>query len=92
MKYPDLIDVVKETLGDCTKKTAEAVLDNVFEAMTAAIQAGDEVTIRNFGRFYSADRAARTARNPRTGEAISVPAKVVTKFSPRGDLKSSATA
>ena len=88
MKYPDLIEIVQSTIGEgTTKKLAEDVLNNIFGAITGAVLDGEEVTISKFGRFYSSVRAPRTARNPRTGEAIDVPAKIVTKFTPRGVLK-----
>ena len=88
MKYPELIELVQALMGEgATKKAAEELLDVLFGTIGASIQDGQEVTIKNFGRFYLAQRAARTAHNPHTGEAIAVPAKQVIKFTPRGDLK-----
>lgn len=88
MKYSDLVLLVQEILGDsATKKFSEEFLDVIFGTITEALQSGDEVTIKNFGRFYPVQRAPRTAHNPHTGEPIEVPSKTVIKFAPRGELK-----
>lgn len=82
----NLVDAAAPAAG-VTKKLATAVLEAAFEKAAADIKSGTEVTIRDFGRFYQKERAARVARNPKTGETVQVPAKVVTKFAPRGILK-----
>lgn len=82
----ELTDAAAETSG-LTKKAAEAVVASVFAKMGEALKDGEEVTVRDFGRFHLKTRDARTARNPRTGAAVQVPAKTVIKFTPRGAMK-----
>jgi DNA-binding protein HU-beta len=82
----ELIDTLAQATG-LTKKAAEAGLVAVFGSMGEELKSGGEVTVRDFGRFYGKQRDARTARNPRTGEQVQVPAKTVIKFAPRGAMK-----
>jgi len=56
------------------------VLKTVFETIKKEVAAGEKVDIAGFGSFSVADRAARTARNPQTGETIQVAAKKAVKF------------
>jgi DNA-binding protein HU-beta len=60
-----------------------------FDAITSALQKGDEVHIHGFGNFKIQQRAARIGRNPRTGEAVKVPAHKVVRFSPSATLSAS---
>lgn len=82
----ELVDASASASGT-TKRQAAAILEAAFAKAGEELRAGNEVTIRNFGRFFPKVRDARTARNPKTGEAVQVPAKTVYKFSPRGSLK-----
>lgn len=82
----ELIDRAAEVSGS-TKRVAEATVEAVFDEITNALKEGQEVTIRNFGRFYSKQRDAREGRNPKTGEAIHIEEKTVIKFVPRGEMK-----
>jgi nucleoid DNA-binding protein len=82
----DLTDTVSAVSG-LTKKASEVVVASLFEKVGTELKSGNEVTVRDFGRFYTKTRDARTARNPKTGEAVQVPAKTVIKFSPRGAMK-----
>jgi hypothetical protein len=54
--------------------------------MTKALQAGERIEIRGFGTFKVKDKAARQARNPRTGETVPVPAKKVAAFKPSHEI------
>jgi DNA-binding protein HU-beta len=67
--------------------TAEKAINVIFAAITESIQKGGIVRLIGFGTFAVKQRQARTARNPRTGEAIQVPAKRVIRFSPGKALK-----
>ena len=58
----------------------DKALKSVFEAIKNEVASGNKVDIAGFGSFQIADRAARTARNPKTGEAIQVAAKKAVKF------------
>ena len=79
MNKARLVDVVYEKAGG-TKKAAEDLVDLVFDTITNELKNGGEVTIAGFGVFAVKDRKAREARNPRTGEAVHVPAMKAPKF------------
>jgi nucleoid DNA-binding protein len=59
----------------------DAVLSQCLQRIMDALQAGDTVELRGFGRFRLRHRQARTGRNPRTGNSVQIPAKVVPAFS-----------
>lgn len=81
-----LVDAIYEKIGG-TKAAAEQALDVIIESITNTLKQDGEVSIAGLGIFSSKKRAARTARNPRTGEAIQVPAMRVPKFRPAKALK-----
>ena len=58
-----------------------------MEGIVEGLHADGKVALVGFGSFLLADKKARTARNPKTGEAVEVPAKVVPKFRPSAALK-----
>src|SRR5690625_1188494 len=66
----ELIEALGERLGD--KKTASEAVDNLVDIIVRTVNKGEKVTITGFGVFEKRARAARTARNPRTGEAVKV--------------------
>jgi DNA-binding protein HU-beta len=74
-----LIDAVADKLESSRRAAGEAV-DAVLNGITGAVIAGDKVSLTGFGTFETASRPARTARNPRTGEAVKVAAATVPKF------------
>ncbi len=74
-----IVDVVHEKLGG-TKVAAEEIVDLVFDSITNSLKKGEEVSIAGFGIFTVKQRAARQARNPRTGEMVNVAAMKVPKF------------
>jgi DNA-binding protein HU-beta len=74
----ELIDALAARLGD--KRTATAALDAVLAEVQAAVTKGDRVAITGFGVFEKRVRGARTARNPRTGEAVKVKKTSVPAF------------
>lgn len=86
MNKQSLVEVVHEAVGG-TKASAEKAVDSLIEAITGSLKKGDEVSIAGLGIFSAKTRAARTARNPRTGETVSVPAMRVPKFRPAKALK-----
>ena len=79
MNKSDLINEVSSSTG-LTKTKAGQVIDSITESMNSALTKGDKVTLVGFGSFSSSKRKARKGRNPKTGEVISIPAKVVVKF------------
>jgi DNA-binding protein HU-beta len=76
----ELVEELAASLGD--KKQATAALDAVLKAIQNAVTTGDRVAITGFGVFEKRVRAARTARNPRTGEAVKVKKTSVPAFRP----------
>jgi DNA-binding protein HU-beta len=88
MKKASLVEKVHGILGG-TKVQAEEVVDAIFDGIAGSLKSGDEVSIAGFGIFSAKQRAARTARNPRTGESITVPAMRVPKFRAAKALKDS---
>jgi len=73
MNKAELIEAVADST-DVSKAAAGRSVDVTFEAITNALQKGDTVTLVGFGTFSVRDRAARTGRNPRTGEVIQIKA------------------
>lgn len=86
MNKQSLVEWVQGKLGG-TKVQAEEVVGGMFDAMVATLKKGGEVSIAGFGIFVIKSRAARTARNPKTGEMVKVAAKKVVKFRPAKALK-----
>jgi DNA-binding protein HU-beta len=81
----ELIESLSGRLGD--RKSATAALDAVLSEIQNAVTKGDKVSIAGFGVFEKRDRAARTARNPRTGEAVKVKKTSVPAFRPGATFK-----
>jgi len=69
----ELIEAVAEG-ADISKASATRAVDTMIEKITQALKQGDQVTLVGFGTFTVKERAARTGRNPRTGESINIPA------------------
>ena len=86
MNKADIISKVHEVL-DTTKADAERAVDAVFGSIEEAMKDGAQVSIAGFGIFEAKMRAAREARNPRTGETVKVPAMRVPKFRAAKALK-----
>ena len=86
MNKTDLIAAVAAK-ADLSKKDADAAVSAVFEAVTEALAKGDKVQLIGFGTFEVRERAARTGRNPHTGETIEIAAAKVPAFKPGKALK-----
>ena len=86
MNKSDLVDAVNSKLGT-TKAQAETVVETIIDSIVTSLKSGTEVSIAGLGIFSAKERKARTARNPRTGEAIQVPAMRVPKFRAAKALK-----
>ena len=87
MTKREIVKSVSESTG-FTQKDVTSVVDAVFETIASTV-ANEDVAITGFGKFVTSERAARTMRNPLTGEQVSVPAKKVLKFKPAKSLKDS---
>ena len=86
MNKTELVAAVAEKSG-LTKKDAERVVSATFETITAQLMKGEKVQISGFGIFEVKAREARVGRNPRTKEAIEIPAYKVPAFKASKTLK-----
>jgi nucleoid DNA-binding protein len=87
MTKAELVNEVKKKAGLKTKKEAEKVVNAVFDAIRDALKRKAVVNIGGFGSFKVRRTKKRSARNPRTGEVIEVPARNVPVFRPAKALK-----
>lgn len=86
MNKANIVENVHGQTGG-SKAAAERLVDSIFDSITNALKQGDEVSIAGFGIYSVKQRAARQARNPRTGEIVNVPATKVPKFRASKTLK-----
>lgn len=86
MNKSELIDAIVAG-ADISKAAAGRALDATVDAITKAVAAGDSVTLVGFGSFKASSRAARTGKNPKTGQTINIPATTVPKFSAGASFK-----
>ena len=75
MTKSELINRVAERLPYLTRKDAEIIVNTIFDSMVDALVEGDRIEIRGFGSFKVKNRGDREGRNPKTGEAVRIPAK-----------------
>jgi DNA-binding protein HU-beta len=86
MKKVELVEALAKKVG-LTKAEAGRALDATFEVIAEALEKGDRVPLVGFGTFGISKRGARTARNPRTGENIKIPARKAVVFKAGTALK-----
>ncbi len=86
MNKQAIVEMVHAKLGG-TKVQAEEIVDGIFDSIVATMKKGGEVSVAGFGIFSIKARAARMARNPKTGEQVKVAAKKVPKFRAAKALK-----
>jgi len=86
MTKSELIDAIAEKAG-LSKADASKALSATLESVTDAPKAGEKVALIGFGTFGVSLRAARTGKNPQTGEAIAIPASKAAKFKAGQKLK-----
>ena len=86
MNKAELIQAVAAKSG-LSKKDAEVALAAVIDSVTEALKAGDKVSLVGFGTFAVKARAARTGKNPQTGEEIQIAASKVPAFTAGKALK-----
>ncbi len=82
-----LIERISEKVEGLSKKQVEVIIETAFESIKEALSKGDKVEIRGFGNFRLRARNARKARNPKTGESVSVPPKKVPFFKVGKELR-----
>lgn len=86
MNKSELVDAIAQS-ANITKAEAGDALDGALTAIKNALSRNDTVTLVGFGTFKVSERAARTGRNPRTGETIEIKAARVPKFTAGKALK-----
>ncbi len=86
MTKADLISAIASDTG-LSKKDSETALGSVISAITSSLQKGNDVRLVGFGTFKVSERAARSGRNPRTGETIQIAASKVPTFKAGKELK-----
>lgn len=89
MSKANLVNAIVESKG-CTKKEAEEAINMVVDGLTSTTKQHQEVNIIGFGKFHVKERAARTGRNPQTGEPMEMPAKKLPAFKAGAKLKEAA--
>lgn len=75
----EFIEAIAER-AEVSKSVAASVFNSMTEVVTEQLKAGESITIAGFGKFKSVHKDARTARNPQTGELVSVPERNTPKF------------
>jgi len=80
MNKSQLVDALADRLGD--RRTAATAVDSLLKIVVDTVQSGEPVSLAGFGVFETRARAARTGRNPRTGESVDVAATTVPAFRP----------
>ena len=80
MNKGELVDQIAEKSG-VTKKQADAILTAALDSIVEAVSSGDKVTLVGFGTFEPRSRKEREGRNPKTGEALKIPATTIPAFS-----------
>ncbi len=86
MNKQDIAEKVQNVLGS-TRVDAERAVEAMIETIVGGLKGGDDVSVAGLGIFKTKMRAARTARNPRTGESVHVPSMRVPKFQAAKALK-----
>ena len=83
----ELLQALSRENPDLRAEEVEQVVDIFFEEIAARLSEGGRVELRGFGAFSTRERDARKGRNPRTGEAVDVPAKRVPYFKPGKEMR-----
>ena len=81
MNKSELVDDIARR-ADLEKRQAESALNALVESVIEATKRGDKVSILGFGNFVPTSRAARTGRNPQTGEPVQIAASKGVRFAP----------
>ncbi|MFP2964224.1 integration host factor subunit beta [Myxococcus sp. 1LA] len=87
MTRSELIERIVERAPHVPRREVEAIVHAVFEEMAQALVAGRRIELRGFGVFVVRTRRARTGRNPKTGQRVSVPARRTLSFAAGKELR-----
>jgi len=83
----ELLSVLNEKLPELQVRDVELALNCILEQMANALVQGERIEIRGFGSFDLRHRPPRLARNPMTGEAVNLPAKIALHFKPGKEMR-----
>lgn len=86
MRKPELAAAIAER-ADLSKDKASQVLNVILDEITGSVADGNDVSLIGFGSFTVRQRAARTGKNPQTGEPLNIPASKTVAFKPGKGLK-----
>ena len=89
MNKGDLVNMVRSSGNHPNRAAAQQAVDDVLTAIAHGLVTDGKVQIAGFGTFLTKERAARTGRNPRTGEPLQIPASKSVGFKPGKALKDS---
>jgi len=84
----DIVDFIADNVEGISKKQASEAFESFVEVICMHLERGERVQVPGLGSFAPSARAARTGRNPKTGEAIQIPASKNVRFKAGKDLKS----
>ena len=87
MVKSELVCALNEKLPELQVKDVELALNCILGQMANALVQGDRIEIRGFGSFDVRHRPPRLARNPKTGEAVNLPAKIAVHFKPGKEMR-----
>lgn len=87
MTRSELIERVSDTRDGLTKKESELIVNTIFDTISQALTDGDRVEIRGFGSFTIRERGPREARNPKSGQLVSIPPKKTPFFKTGKELR-----
>ena len=87
MTRSDLVELLAERFGQLTQRDADAAVKTILDAMSDALVRGHRIEIRGFGSFSINRRPPRVGRNPRSGEEVTIPEKLVAHFKPGKALR-----
>ncbi|MEH7520014.1 DNA-binding protein [Priestia megaterium] len=86
MNKTELVDAVA-TQAELSKQDAKKAVEALFETISNTLAKEEKIQLIGFGTFEVRERAARTGRNPQTGEEMNIPASKVPAFKPGKELK-----
>ncbi len=86
MTKKEIVKIISEEIGLTQLKTKE-IVQRTFDAIVETLVTEGRIELRNFGVFEVKKRAARKARNPRTGDKVDVPEKFVVTFKPGKEME-----
>jgi len=87
MTKSELVNILIEQQQHLLKRDVELAVNCILKQMIDALDEGERIEIRDFGSFNLHQRAPRIGRNPKTGEAVDLPAKIAVHFKPGKELR-----